>query len=115
MGRGSKLLVVLGGLELKSVKRLDCSIDPVVETENLEDKFGGEGWRSSRIRVWIIRRCLVRKKTMTPRTNDNVPKNESTVIIAIKDPESCDDDTASLCADGDDAGDDDACCELGFD
>lgn len=114
VGRGSKLLVV-GGLELKIVKRLDCSIDPVVETENLEDKFGGEGWRSSRSRVWIIRRCLVRKKTMTPRTNDSVPRNESTVIIAIKDPESCDDDTASLCAEGDDVGDDDACCELGFD
>lgn len=114
MGRGSKLLVV-GGLELKSVKRLDCSIDPVVETENLEDKFGGEGWRSSRSRVWMIRRCLVRKKTITPRTSDSVPRNESTVIIAIKEPESCDDDTASLCAEGDDVGDDDACCELGFD
>jgi hypothetical protein len=88
----------------------------VVETENLEDKFGGEDWRSaSRSRVWAIRRCLMRKKTMTPRTKENVPRNESTVMIAIRDPESCGDDTVSLCAEGDDVGDDDACCELGFD
>lgn len=52
VGRGSKLLAV-GGLELKNVRRLDCSIDPVVETENLEAKLGGEGWRSSSRRcVW---------------------------------------------------------------
>lgn len=115
MGRGSKLLAV-GGLELKSVKRLDCSVDPVVETENLEDKFGGEGWRSSsRDRVWVIRRRLSRKKKMTPRTNENAPRNEDTVMIAIKDPESCGNDIASLCAEGDDVGDDDICCELGFD
>lgn len=52
---------------------------------------------------------------MTPRINESVPRNENTVMIAIKDPASCGDDAASLCAKGDDIGDDDACCELEFD
>jgi hypothetical protein len=52
---------------------------------------------------------------MIPRTNDNIPRNESTVMIAIKGPESCDDDAASLSDEGDDVGDDDACWELEFD
>lgn len=52
---------------------------------------------------------------MTPRINENVPRNEITVMIAIKDPASCGDDAASLCTEGDDVGDDDACCELEFD
>lgn len=101
-------LPAVGGLEFKSVKRLNYSLDPVVETENLEDKFGSEGWcSSSRSCVWVIRRRLVRMKTMTPRINENVPRNENTVMIAIKDPAICGDDTASLCAEGDDVGDGD--------
>lgn len=51
---------------------------------------------------------------MTPRVNETAPRNESTVMIAIKDSASWDVDTASLCGAGGDVGDD-ACCELEFD
>lgn len=112
--RSDSGLHAVGGLEL-SVKDLNRSIDPVVETENLEDKFSCKG-RSSSLRgciraIWRYR-YLVRKKRMTPRIKESAPRNESTVMMAIRDPASRGDDTASLCGEGDGVGDDDACCGL---
>lgn len=52
--------------------------------------------------------------TITPRVNDNRPRNENTVMIAIRDPESFVVDTLFCTTDGDDVGCD-ATCELDCD
>ena len=79
----------------------------MVDTENLEDKFccdcPGKGWvsMSGRRCPWVMRLRLIRMTTMTPRVNKSRPRNDSTVMVAIKDPGSLRADTACCTGDGD--------------
>lgn len=91
----------------------------MVDTENLEDKFccdcTGKGWvsMSGRRCPWVMRLRLIRMNTMTPRVNESRPRNDSTVMVAIKDPESLRVDTAFCTGDGDGVTCD--ACELEYD
>jgi len=91
----------------------------MVDTENLEDKFcgncTGEVWVSTSGRrcIWVIRLRLIRMNTTTPRVNESRPRNDSTVMVAIKDSESARVDTAFCTGEGD-GGTCDA-CELEYD
>jgi hypothetical protein len=110
-----------GALEERSneAESLNCpaGTDAVVETENLEDKFCGVSRRLSTSAtrcLCAIRLRLVRMNTMTPRVNESRPRNENTVMIAIKDPGSFVVDALFCVGGGDDVGCD-VTCELDCD